>query len=356
MIFGNKMNKNSFEKLFLGKKVSLIKLIIGVSVILFMTNLNAIVDLFQHPEIPYFDSEHLIVGSITFLFSLLLLFLLNLYLNRLTKTYKIKTQLVYELEIEKEKLKDSEAKLKELNAAKDKIFSIIAHDLRSPFNNILGFSDLLINSVSCQDNEKTLKYSTIINSTAKNTLVLLDDLLVWEKSQTGQIKLKPEKLILSPIIQEIIVASNSIVTIKNISLNFIQLDDIEVYADLNMLKTVLRNLISNAIKFTNPNGKVDIYAVQNQGQIEITVSDNGIGMNEETKNKLFRIETTYTKIGTANEKGSGLGLILCKEFVEKLGGKIWVESEEGKGSDFKFTLPLNKSIIRKLSSINKNSI
>jgi len=105
----------------------------------------------------------------------------------------------------------------------------------------------------------------------------------------------------------------------------------------------LRNLISNAIKFTNSNGKINVTALQNYNFIEITVSDNGVGMNEETRNKLFSLEKNETTIGTANEKGSGLGLVLCKEFVEKHGGKIWVESEEGKGSDFKFTLPLNKS-------------
>jgi signal transduction histidine kinase len=108
-----------------------------------------------------------------------------------------------------------------------------------------------------------------------------------------------------------------------------------------MIKTVLRNLISNAIKFTNSKGKIDLTALQNNNFIEIAVSDNGVGMSNETRKKLFDISTNITTKGTANEKGSGLGLILCKEFVEKHGGKIWIESEEGKGSDFKFTLPLN---------------
>jgi PAS domain S-box-containing protein len=239
-------------------------------------------------------------------------------------------------------LKESEAKLQENNKTKDKLFSIIAHDLRSPFNGILGFSDLLINITNSQDTEKTKKYSSLIYSTARNTLVLLDNLLDWGKSQTGQINFNPEKLILSSIIQNVVETSRSNAIIKNISLNFIPSGDIAVYADQNMLETVLRNLTSNAIKFTNLNGEININAIQNQDFCEITISDNGVGMNDEKCNRLFNLDTNITTIGTANEKGSGLGLILCKEFVEKLDGNIWVESKEGKGSNFKFTLPLSK--------------
>ena len=241
----------------------------------------------------------------------------------------------------KNKSEENSIQLKVLNSTKDKLYSIIAHDLRSPFNGILGFPDLLLNSVNPLDLDKTIKYSTHINSTAKSTLVLLDNLLDWEKSQTGKINFSPEKLILSNIIYEIIDISNSNTKIKNISLNFNKSDDFDVFADINMLKTVLRNLISNAIKFTNSNGKIDIYTVQKQNMVEITISDNGIGMSNDKCNKLFNIGTDIITRGTAGEKGFGLGLLLCKEFVEKQGGKIWAESEIGKGSNFKFTLPLN---------------
>ncbi len=247
-----------------------------------------------------------------------------------------------ELIIAKEKAEENEIQLRELNETKDKLFSIIAHDLRSPFNSILGFSDLLINIVNSQDTEKTKKYSSLIYLTARNTLILLDNLLDWGKSQTGKINFNPEKLILSSIIQNVVETSRSNAIIKNISLNIIPLDDIAVCADQNMLKTVLRNLISNAIKFTNLNGEININSIQNQDFCEINISDNGVGMNQEKCNRLFNLNTNITTIGTANEKGSGLGLILCKEFVEKLGGNIWVESKEGKGSNFKFTLPLSK--------------
>ncbi len=238
-------------------------------------------------------------------------------------------------------LKKSDAKLKESNDTKDKFFSIIAHDLRSPFNNILGFSELLVENLNKFETEETEKYLGIINSSANNTLILLDNLLNWAKSQTGGISFNPKKIIISNVILEILKLKKSIAKAKNISLNYLSSDEIEVYADENMLRTVLRNLISNAIKFTKFGGDISVYAISKQDRVEITVTDNGVGINEEIRNKLFSLETNETTIGTANEKGSGIGLILCKEFVEKHGGKIWVESELGKGSDFKFTLPIN---------------
>ena len=254
----------------------------------------------------------------------------------LLKEIDQKTILLKNTRIQEDKLK-----LEELNVTKDKLFSIIAHDLRSPFNSILGFSELLIKNTKDFDVAKTEKYLEIINSSAKNTLTLLDNLLNWAKTQTGQIKCKPEKINLGVIIKEVLETFSSISKNKNITLNFIQSDTIEVYSDVNMLKTVLRNLICNAIKFTHPKGTIKISIIQNQNNIEITISDNGVGMNKETQRKLFKIDPTIIATGTAAEKGSGLGLILCKEFVEKLQGKIWVESELGKGSDFKFTLPLS---------------
>ncbi|MGV8945339.1 MAG: PAS domain-containing sensor histidine kinase [Lutibacter sp.] len=243
--------------------------------------------------------------------------------------------------LREQELKESENQLKELNATKDKLFTIIAHDLRSPFNTILGFSDLLANNIENYDSEKIAKFNAQINSAAANTLVLLDNLLDWAKSQTGQIKFKPVKLNLQPIIERIIEVLNPTAELKNITLSYIQFDRIEVYADQYMLKIILRNLIANAIKFTNSKGSIKVNALKKNNFIEITVSDNGIGMSKKTLNKLFSIQTNETTLGTANEIGSGLGLILCKEFIEKQGGKIWVESEIGKGSDFKFTLPLN---------------
>lgn len=236
-------------------------------------------------------------------------------------------------------LKEQDNQLRELISTKDKLFSIIAHDLRSPFNSILGFSDLLIDSTECNDIEETKQFAKIINTSTSNTLVLLDNLLEWANTQSGKNKFTPVTLNFKPIIKEIFDILNSTAEIKNISLNYKESIQVDVFADENMLKTILRNLISNGIKFTNTNGQIDVYALQKQNFIEITVSDNGVGMNEEIQNNLFKIDKKVTTSGTLNEKGSGLGLILCKEFVEKHGGKIRVKSELGKGSSFIFTLP-----------------
>lgn len=238
-------------------------------------------------------------------------------------------------------IKENEIKLKELNSTKDKLLSIIAHDLRSPFNCIIGLSELLIGDEREAHVEHSERYTGLINSSAKNTLVLLDNLLNWAKSQTGQLSFNPTKIILSSLINEIIETSNSKAIIKSISLKLIQTEKVEIYADENMVMIIFRNLISNAIKFTKPGGNINVSVTPGTKQVEISVSDNGVGMDEEKIKTLFKISSNATSPGTANEQGSGLGLILCKEFVEKHNGKIWVESEVGRGSVFKFTLPLN---------------
>ena len=236
--------------------------------------------------------------------------------------------------------KKAEQLLVESNATKDKFFSIIAHDLRSPFNNIIGFTGLLIENTKDFGDPEFAQYLGIINSTANNTLVLLDNLLNWAKLESGKIYFKPEKQILSTIIDEVFILSNSIAQKKNIVLNYVESERIVVFADQNMINGILRNLISNAIKFTNSGGKIDVFASQDDRDIEIAVSDNGVGMDEETQKKIFSLASNESSPGTANEKGTGLGLILCKDFVEKHGGKIWVESKLGIGSTFKFRLPL----------------
>ncbi|MGZ2369468.1 PAS domain S-box protein [Ancylomarina sp. YFZ004] len=249
-------------------------------------------------------------------------------------------------------IKESENKLRELNATKDKLFSIIAHDLRSPFNGILGFSELLIENGRNFEVEVSEKYLGIINSSAKNTLSLLDDLLDWVRIQSGQLHFRPVNLNLHQIIKKISGVLNSSATIKNISINHFYSYEIEVLADKNMLRTILRNLISNAIKFTNPGGKIDILVNVSKNQVEITVKDNGVGMNEESQSKIFNNNEYLSTPGTENESGLGLGLILCKEFVEKHGGEIWVESELGKGSNFIFSIPLSETNASQIITAN----
>tara|TARA_R110002049_G_scaffold2052_1_gene14788 strand:- start:3592 stop:4983 length:1392 start_codon:yes stop_codon:yes gene_type:complete len=233
-------------------------------------------------------------------------------------------------------------KLEALNQTQNKLFSIIAHDLRSPFINILGLSDLLMDNIKDTDPESE-KCTELINSTAKNTLNLLDNLLNWAKSQTGELGFSAEKINLSKVILHILELKMSQAQAKNISLIFSPTIDIELFTDKNILGTILRNLITNAIKFTNYGGQIEVVATTDQYQVEISISDNGVGMSEETIRNIFDLSTNVTLPGTANENGSGLGLVLCKEFVEKLGGRLWVESEVGIGSNFKFTLPLHIS-------------
>ena len=229
--------------------------------------------------------------------------------------------------------------LNELNATKDKLFSIIAHDLRSPFNSILGFSELLCKNIGNYDIEKSEKFIRQINTSAKHTYQLLENLLAWAKAQTHQMIFKPDDFHLQPVIQEIINLFDFSSKMKGITISNHVLEDLMIHADQDMMKSILRNLISNAIKFTYTGGRVDISAISYTENIEITIADNGLGMSVETQIDLFSPETYITTSGTANEKGSGLGLLLCKEFVEKHDGKIWVESELGKGTSFHFTFP-----------------
>ena len=230
-------------------------------------------------------------------------------------------------------LKESEMQLRDLNNTKDKLLSIIAHDLRSPFKTI--------NSSSIAESEEFL---SLIKITTNNSLILLDNLLNWAKSQTGQINYKSEQINLTALCNEVIELSHPIAKTKNITLHPLKKSQIEVFSDEKIVRTILRNLISNGIKYTRPGGDIRISTISKQDQVEVTVSDNGIGINREMCNNLFKVATNISLAGTLKETGSGFGLILCKEFVEKLGGSIWVESEEGKGSNFKFTIPYNYSV------------
>lgn len=230
--------------------------------------------------------------------------------------------------------------LKQVLATKDKLFSIIAHDLRSPFTILIGFSDIMNNNWDKLDVNEAKSYAKAINDQSKNTYTILENLLNWAGSQTGQIIFKPEVVNISEILQETVKYLALSAKAKNISLDYTLKNDVQLYADKNMLSIILRNLVSNSIKFTPTNGGITIGAEQKSNQIEFTVSDNGVGLDEEKQTKLFIMGATESTNGTEHEKGCGIGLILCKEFVEKHGGEIWVESKKGEGCNFKFTLPL----------------
>ncbi len=236
-------------------------------------------------------------------------------------------------------LMQQQQELKELNATKDKFFSIIAHDLKSPFNHLLGLTEIINNLAEKSDNKEILEISELINKSAKRGKNLLDNLLEWSRSQIGTHIFNPKNIVLFDSVDETISFASSMAAEKHISIvNDIPQKTI-VLADINMLNTILRNLISNAIKFTNPDGVVRIYARDLKHSVKITVEDNGIGISNSILPKLFNIEENPSTIGTGSEKGTGLGLILCREFVDRHGGEIYVKSERGMGSKFIFKLP-----------------
>ena len=237
-------------------------------------------------------------------------------------------------------LAESNKELTKEKVTRDRLFSVIAHDLRSPFGVIVSFSDLLIKKMANLNSETNIKYVNQIKFSAQNTLYLLDNLLNWAKIQTGKIRYKPNKVRLTSAILEVMDGYNVASEIKNINLRFLPKEDLEVVVDSDMLQVVLRNLISNALKFTPDKGIISISADQKLDHIEVSVADTGVGIQNEKLLTLFNKDTNETTAGTADEKGSGIGLVLCKDFVEKLGGTIWAESELGTGSVFKFTIPL----------------
>ena len=240
-------------------------------------------------------------------------------------------------------LKKSESKLRELNSTKDKFFSIIGHDLKNIFNGILNITDLLAQKTKVNDTEDIEVLCTLLNNTSKNGYSLLENLLHWARVQSGRIEFKPQPFMLKDIINTVVDLQKVILSEKNIFLHTNYDPNIQIFADRFMLETVLRNLISNAIKFSNSGGSVVIEAKQLNGFTRISITDSGIGISSENIPKLFRIETSFTTQGTNQEQGTGLGLILCKEFVDKHGGEIGVESQEGKGSTFFFTIPANNN-------------
>jgi signal transduction histidine kinase/ligand-binding sensor domain-containing protein len=238
------------------------------------------------------------------------------------------------------KLSETNEELLILNSTKDRFFSIIAHDLRNPFHVVSGFSEILIKDYSKLSPEKIEKYLNLINTSARSGNNLLENLLQWSRSQTGHIPYEPLILNLWVVAKETLDLLEGEALKKNIQVQLRMEPHLNVIADENMLKTIMRNLLSNAIKFTDKNGSIVLNAKVKSPFIEICVSDTGIGISKEHQLTLFRVDSNISTKGTSQESGTGLGLILCKEFIEKHNGRIWVESEEGKGSTFTFNLLL----------------
>lgn len=231
-------------------------------------------------------------------------------------------------------------KIRKLLNDKNQFFSIIAHDLRGPLGSSVGLAQLLNEEVEDYSREEIKEITEMLYESNKNSYKLLENLLDWARVQTGMIEFSPKKIVLNNLIQENVELNKLTALNKNIKLWFEASEPVEVNADKNMIDTIVRNLLTNAIKFTGKNGEIKVQLQRKNNMAEISITDNGIGIPDNVKEKLFKINRKATQKGTDNETGSGLGLLLCNEFIAKHQGEIIAESEPGKGSVFRFTLPL----------------
>jgi PAS domain S-box-containing protein len=241
-----------------------------------------------------------------------------------------------------EKIRKINIELAEINATKDKFFSIISHDLRSPLSGLMQILFIIAEDYDSLPNEEKLQMITDVANTSKKTYELMENLLEWSSIQTGTIPLYPKKLTLLMLLKNLEELYTQNLKSKEITLKIDVGPEISVFADKKMIETILRNLISNAIKFTHPNGTVSVSAEPGNDFVVIKVMDTGVGIKKEKLSELFQVDKVESTPGTAKETGTGLGLILCKELVEKQNGKMWVESKEDEGTTFYFTLPAEK--------------
>ncbi|MBU0475548.1 MAG: HAMP domain-containing histidine kinase [Bacteroidetes bacterium] len=240
--------------------------------------------------------------------------------------------------IAQKKIKEYNIELEKLNNSKDKFFSIVAHDLISPFTSLIGFSEIMYNEANNLTREEVKEFSGNIFSVATKAHNLLENLLSWSSIQSNRMLFSPRKFNVYSIVEDIILLNKGNAHNKGISLHNEIPEQFEIVADFNMLNAIIRNLVSNSVKFTKAGGKISVGLTDKNDNVEFYIEDTGVGMSDEHKNKLFKIDVHHSEIGTNNEKGTGLGLVLCAEFVAKHNGTIHVESELGKGSKFYFTI------------------
>ncbi|WP_073401552.1 ATP-binding response regulator [Bacteroides luti] len=230
--------------------------------------------------------------------------------------------------------------LKRTIKGRDKLYSVIAHDLRSPMASIkMVLNMLMINLPGEKIGEEMHELLNMANQTTEELFSLLDNLLKWTKSQIGRLNVVPQDIDIVGVSAGVIEIFSMVAELKQIKINLQAPDQLEVRADIDMIKTVIRNLISNALKFSNPGSEVHVVVEEKEEQVIVNVVDHGRGIKKEDQSKLLNVDTHYSTFGTKNEEGSGLGLLLCQDFVRKNGGELWFNSEEGEGSVFSFYLP-----------------
>jgi signal transduction histidine kinase len=278
----------------------------------------------------------LIIAMTIFAF---LLILINRQYSKKQEAYNLLEYQNFKINEMHDEIEKQKNYLEKLNNTKDKFFSIIAHDLKNPFNSIKGFTELLLENGDSYTEERKRKFLKIIASSTTKASELLNNLLIWANSQSGKIQFNPEKLNLNKQIENVCTFLGAQALSKEVEIKTNLKPNIFVFADKNMINTALRNLISNAIKFTNKNGLIEVTSKENEQEIVVEVKDNGIGISKEEIENLFSLDSKQTHVGTANEQGTGLGLLLCYEFIKKNKGELTVTSELNKGSIFKFTLP-----------------
>jgi PAS domain S-box-containing protein len=268
---------------------------------------------------------------------------LSRYIEEIHENKDLMEKNTYELVLLNLKLEESESRLKELNSTKDKFFSIIAHDLKSPFTSFIGLTELIAEDIEEMDIKEVKQLLIELNQSAHNVYSLLENLLSWSRVQSGRMDFAPEMISPFDLEEQVKMLFEQSFKQKEILFSSSVNTDRKVIADRNMADTVLRNLFSNAIKFTKAGGFIALTISDEDEMVKFSVQDSGVGIDGDNLARLFRIDKTLTTLGTQNEKGTGLGLILCKELVEKCGGKISVESRIGKGTKFSFTLPVAPS-------------
>jgi signal transduction histidine kinase len=243
---------------------------------------------------------------------------------------------------QKAEIENQRDQLERANLTKDKFFSIIAHDLKNPFHSIMGFTDLLTKNYGDFEDEKKLEFLNLIKVSSQYANNLLDNLLHWSRTQTERIKYSPIKFDLHSLVNEIQHMLHGNAEKKQLALLNLVPEASYVYADKNMIHTVLRNLISNSIKFTPEEGTISVESTPVEGQLNVSVKDNGVGIPLDKQGKLFEFGEFHSTSGTAGEPGTGLGLIICFEFIKKHRGELSLSSESGKGTTFTFNLPIEE--------------
>jgi signal transduction histidine kinase len=317
----------------------------------FLESTNSIVDSIYSMEIEKKVSElqskfqleqkekeyKILRNSFIYIAILTLLILIVLFYN-----YSIKLRSNRALREKNIEIENQNIKLEKIIATRDKFFSIIAHDLKNPLSAFMGLTEVMCSNSSQLDSSTKLQLTKQLNKLAENMYNLLENLLNWGRSQTGDIEYDPSVFRIAEVVNETIDVLSVNASIKSILIEKKIDEASEIFADKNMISTVIRNLLSNAIKFTHPGGQVVINSSIKDNKFTLLVSDNGVGISEKNLSQLFQIDSQYRTIGTSSEPGTGLGLILCKDFIERNHGAMIVESIEGKGSTFGFTVPLGK--------------